>query len=331
LRANQLRDEREGWVNYQAPEVLSGGEATPASDQFSLGLITLEMLTCLPADEALNALEHIEHHGRDTVTRPSPFALDLSSRMMNFLSKTLSRVPGERFPSMKEWNRAFLAAFSNEAPPVEGESRSEPEKKLHEKPRRKHLVMLASVLALILCLVVAVPAFTSTGGGPLGGVLASLGLLKEEVTRPSPSEADVSSEGITFGTPIPEEKETMNEEASVKSSEVSPGDSEPASGGGDSIIPTNTSVPPARTNPPKDPVATQAPQNQATATMTFTPTPMVTEAVTEMTTETPTDTPASTPTYTEPVPTNTPPGVPTIHPPSCKTNEKHKFYCTPTP
>ena len=326
LRANQLRDEREGRTSYQAPEVLAGGAVTPACDQYSLGLIALEVLTRLPVDEAFNALEHIRRYGRDTVTRPSPYALDLTARMMNFISRSLSKNPAERFTSMQEWKRAFIAAYSNEPLPSEPETEVETVQVAQKKPRRNRLVLVAPILALILCLVVAVPALTSDGGGPLGGILASIGLLGEGSTSVEPASDDENSGGIRLDTSVPNDKDVSIEESTVKATAVLTTEDAPSSSGGASVVPTYTSVPAAKTDPPKQPAATQVPQDQATATITFTPTPTVSEEVTETTTETP----INTPTYTGPAPTDIP-SEPTINPKVCRTDPTKKNYCTPIP
>jgi len=333
LRANQLRNESDGRSSYQAPEVIEGKCITPASDQYSLGLIALELLTRLPVDEALNAIEHLQRDGRGNVTRPSPYALDLTAMMMAFLLKTLSFDPADRFSSMKEWKRAFMAAFSNEELPSEPET----ELAIQGKPRRNRLVLLAPILALILCLVVAVPALTSPGGGAVSSILASLGLLKDEPANYVSSEEP--GVGISLGTSTPEDKAASLGDVLVKTTSIPKETNESGQGGG-SGAPTNTSAPPAKKDPTKPPAATQVPQDQATATITFTPTPTGTGEVTGTATETPTEDPEGTPTETptaSPVPptlTATEEPEPTIDPELCRSKKKDKNkenYCTPTP
>jgi serine/threonine-protein kinase len=327
VRANLLRDERPGRMSYQAPEVLAGGQVTPACDQYSLGLIALEMQTCLPVDEALNALQYIQRYGRDTVTRPSPYALDLSSKMIQFLSRSLSNDPNERFASMREWKQAFTAAYSNESIVSELEPEDGPEQITQEKPRRKRLVLFAPMLALILCLVVVVPALTSEGGGPLEGVLTSIGLIKEQSTQLAPA-VDVSNVSIELATSTPEEKDASLGGAPVKAADSPALEDKPTTEGGGSDKPANTSVPPAKTDTTRKPSSNDPPPDEATPTITQTPTPTMTGEVTETATETPTEDVTEDPTETATLvpPTSTQKG-------KCKLDvpPDHPRACPPTP
>jgi hypothetical protein len=285
------------------------------------------MQTCLPVDEALNALQYIQRYGRDTVTRPSPYALDLSSKMIQFLSRSLSNNPAERFGSMQEWKQAFTAAYSNESIISEPELEIEPEVREKEKPRRKRLVLLAPMLALILCLVVAVPGLTSEGGGPLGDFLTSVGLIKEQPTGVDPS-GDESSDGSELPTNIPDEKDLSMGGGVVKATDIPETDGESTSEGGGSNTPVNTSAPPAKTDPTKKPSSNDPSPDEATATVTQTPTPIETGEVTETATETPTEEVTEDPTVTaSPVPP-TPtekvkckPDAPPDHPRACPPTE----------
>jgi serine/threonine protein kinase len=100
-RAYRSNTTQDGSFDYRAPEVKAGGDITPLADQYSLGLIALQMMTNLPIEVAASSLEMIKNSDRDQITRTNPFVLDLSKRMMAVLLRALSGDPAKRFPSIQ--------------------------------------------------------------------------------------------------------------------------------------------------------------------------------------------------------------------------------------
>src|SRR6187431_1169054 len=68
---------RAGTPAYMAPEQLAGGEVTPRSDVYSLGLVLYELFTGKRAVEGRNLAELIAKREQDGITHPSEFVRDL--------------------------------------------------------------------------------------------------------------------------------------------------------------------------------------------------------------------------------------------------------------
>ena len=146
---------------YQAPEVLKGEWMTTSSDQYSLGLIALEMLTNQPAGEALNALRYHRQRGLNPPTRPSLLQIDLPPKVIDVLFRALMDNPGRRFASVAEMKRAYQAARGFEGP-LRAETMPAPKQNLPPRRRRRISVIgLATILAVALCSIVTMPALSS--------------------------------------------------------------------------------------------------------------------------------------------------------------------------
>ena len=108
-----------GTQGYMAPEVVWGGEATPASDSYSLGVMFVYLLTGIwytPASKVLKLLEALEY------------------RWIDVLPRLLSVKPSERPTNLSE-----LVETLKRAPVIEQEKEEEPE----APPRRKRRVLFA--------------------------------------------------------------------------------------------------------------------------------------------------------------------------------------------
>ena len=108
-----------GTQGYMAPEVVWGGEATPASDSYSLGVMFVYLLTGIwytPASKVLKLLEALEY------------------RWIDVLPRLLSVNPAERPTNLLE-----LVETLRSAPVIEQEKEEEPE----APPRWKRRVLFA--------------------------------------------------------------------------------------------------------------------------------------------------------------------------------------------
>ena len=318
---SQMNSAQEVSFDYRAPEVRAGAQVTPLSDQYSLGLIALQVLTNLPVEHALEALEMIKRYGRDQITRPSPYFLDLPKRMIAVLMQSLSGDPSQRFPSVRVMYQAFKAALYNEDFRLESEPEPQPKKKpeIPEKSQRSRLVILGPILAFALGLVVAIPALSSDDEGPLTGLLSLLGLNQGgSAVAVTTMEVD-SIGGIDLGTAVTEEKSATIDGVAIKATGISMTPTVLEASGGAASDPINTPVPPAKTNPSSQPGDTGNPPQVPTSTAT----PTLTIISTEIT--------ITTATATEFIPTITPVSGDPINPSACKDNPNHRLYCTPTP
>jgi serine/threonine protein kinase len=321
MNTHQMNSAQELSFDYRAPEVKAGAQITPLSDQYSLGLIALEMLTNLPIEQAVEALDMIKRYGRDQITRPSPYVLDLPRRMIAVLMQALSGDPSQRFPSIGVMYQAFRAALHNEDFRLESEPEPQPKQKtvIPEKRQRSRLVILGPILALALCLVVAIPALSSGGEGPLKGLMSLLGLKQDgDVVEVTTMGVD-SIGGIDLGTAVTDEKSAPIDGVVIKATGISITPTVLDASGGAANDPINTPVPPAKTYPPSQPGDTGNPPQVPTSTAT----PTLTIISTEIT--------ITTATATEFIPTITPVSGDPINPSACKDNPDHKLYCTPTP
>ncbi|HWB71697.1 MAG TPA: Stk1 family PASTA domain-containing Ser/Thr kinase [Egibacteraceae bacterium] len=101
-----------GSVHYLAPELVGGQEATPASDQYAVGVLLFELLTGrkpLPADTpAAVALRH----AHESVPAPSRFVSDGSRALDRVVSRATAGNPARRYPNL----RAFAAALRHAVP-----------------------------------------------------------------------------------------------------------------------------------------------------------------------------------------------------------------------
>ena len=120
-----------GTQGYMAPEVAWGGEATPASDSYSLGVMFVYLLTGIwytPGSKVFKLLETLEY------------------RWIDVLPRLLSVNPAERPTNLSE-----LVETLKGAPVAEPERAETPE----APPRRKRRVLLALAGAAVLVAAVA--------------------------------------------------------------------------------------------------------------------------------------------------------------------------------
>jgi serine/threonine protein kinase len=96
---------------YMSPEAVRGArDLTPASDQYSLGVMLYECITGRPpfySDSLLGVLEAVAHGHFEP---PRRFRPELSTVLEGAILRAMSRDPGDRFPSVRELGRALCEA-----------------------------------------------------------------------------------------------------------------------------------------------------------------------------------------------------------------------------
>jgi serine/threonine protein kinase len=306
-----------GAEGYQAPEARKGGSTGPPADQYSLGLIALELLTGLPIDEAIRTLKYSRNTNRALSTQPNGITGRLSPQMVAVLTRALSINPADRFPSVEEMNLAFHRAMGIAIPKCEIHS---VQTRVNEQPREiGKKKTSASLLVAILCLMVSGAGVFALWKGGLGGALPLPG---------GPSLTEASKEP----------QSEWDDRAIVKSTEdyhIEPVESDDQL----SLPPTGSTFPPTEEMPiirstdsavggvtpssvANGPTSQGTVQETDTPIATSSPEPSLTPTVTPTSTATALSTSTFTPTPTTYV---------TIAPESCKRNSKHRDYCTPTP
>lgn len=107
-----------GSVHYLAPELVDGREATPASDQYAVGILIFELLTGrkpLPADSPMAIAVR---HARESVPAPSDFVSDASRALDRVVSRATALDPRKRYPDLLALVAALRAAVPGGARPV---------------------------------------------------------------------------------------------------------------------------------------------------------------------------------------------------------------------
>ena len=87
---------RAGTPAYMAPEQLAGGEVTPRSDVYALGLVLYELFTGRRAVEAANMAELVAKRERADITLPSDIVRDLDTGIERIVMRCLEPDPARR-------------------------------------------------------------------------------------------------------------------------------------------------------------------------------------------------------------------------------------------
>jgi serine/threonine protein kinase len=292
-----------GGEAYQAPEVLKGEGMTASSDQYSLALIALEMLTDLPAGEALKALRNRQQRSMDSPTRPRRLQIDLPQKVIDVLFRALIDNPGHRFASVAEMKRAYQAARGFEAPPT-AETLPAPRQDLPPRRRRRISVIgLAATLAVTLCFVVTMPALSSAWKGIQQNIFST-----RHATETSPGAKDLQSSPVLDS--IYEDLKTATSDPTRISQDIT----------GENAQKVET-IESEGLKPSATEEASSVKPAEATNTLpvenTLTTTPTATMAPSSTQSPSPTQAPSLTPST-----------IPTIK--NCSDKPGHPHYCTPT-
>lgn len=292
-----------GGQTYQAPEVLKREGMTASSDQYSLGLIALEMLTNQPAGEALNALRYRRQRGLNPPTRPRFLQIDLPPKVIDVLFQALMDNPGHRFASVAEMKRAYQAARGFEAPPI---AKTLPASRQDLSPRRRRrisVIGLAATLAVALCFVVTMPALSSAWKGIQKNIFSA-----RHATETSTDVKDSHSPPIL---------DSIHEDLGTATSDPT-STLQDSTGENAQLVET---IEPEGLTPSATEEASSVKPAEATSTL----------LVTNTQTTTPTATMAPSSTQSLPptqAPSLTPSAIPTIK--NCSDKPGHPHYCTPT-
>ncbi len=288
---------------YAAPEVTAGQDPTPGADQYSFGVVAVELLTGLPAEHALGYLR------ARSVGRPFEhrnLRAPLNAQTLLALSKTTAAAPGQRFATVGEANRSLQIALGKLAPVIGPEPAHVPEPP-RIRPRRRRAAAAVFVV-LLLALVGIVPALAA-------GVIELPGWVTGSEVGPSNSETS-SGPAVMLPTEVPPQAGLTDPAAGpsdgpsslpLADSAQPPGAGGSTGGGSSLIAPTPTPDAAAQGPVPTNTSAAPTPTNPALPTSAPTSTPP----------------PTSAPTQTPVVP------APPIK--KCKADPTHPNYCTPTP
>jgi hypothetical protein len=315
--------------DYRAPEVKSRAEITPSSDQYSLALIALQLLTRLPVDQALRGLEFHLENGKEFRTRPNNLAIALPSKVIDVLARALSVNPSDRFPSMKAMFQALEGTIWKETPsadsrPVQSDTRPVQKKAEPKKQSRNRILIFAVAMLIVLCLFAIEPALSLRGDFKLGNLLSTIGLSKSGQVAGVDSVRGGTIEPVKVATLVPDEGVIVVGDIDIQltSDSTTEGTEE-----------TETESPGTST-PPISPSATFTPM--PTQVVQKTPTAISTATFTEpAATMTSTATATSTSQWCSSDPGSdhycTPTPIPTIDPDRCSSYHGSDRYCTPTP
>lgn len=110
-----------GTISYAAPEQILGGDADARSDQYSLAVVTYELLTGRAPFEQSDAAQLVNALVNDTFPAPSELRPGLPKWVDVVLGRALAKVAGDRYDSMAHFSRALLTgAGANRATVILG-------------------------------------------------------------------------------------------------------------------------------------------------------------------------------------------------------------------
>jgi serine/threonine-protein kinase len=89
-------DARAGTPAYMSPEQFSGGEITPRSDLYSLGIVLYEVFTGKRPFAASTAIEMAQHREKNAITLPSAYVKEIDPLVERVIMRCLEQDPAKR-------------------------------------------------------------------------------------------------------------------------------------------------------------------------------------------------------------------------------------------
>lgn len=102
-----------GTVYYTAPEILMGGQATPQSDIYSMGIVFFEILTGRVPFEGKSAQDVAVAHIKSHFPEPSRIQPGIPKALDRIIITACRKRQNERYKSAKEMHDDIVAALSN--------------------------------------------------------------------------------------------------------------------------------------------------------------------------------------------------------------------------
>lgn len=96
-----------GTAAYMAPELVRGGEATPSSDIYALGIVAYKMLTGEAPFKGANTLQVLFSHIHHEPPPPRMIKPSISPGVEALVLRAMAKQPQERFSSAREFGRAI--------------------------------------------------------------------------------------------------------------------------------------------------------------------------------------------------------------------------------
>ncbi len=106
-RRNTRSGVLKGKFSYMSPEQAHGEALTGSSDQFSLGIVLHELLTCRSLFYSKDEMETLERVRKADVPAPRKFRPEIPAALEKIVMKSLSRKTRSRFKSCREFAEAL--------------------------------------------------------------------------------------------------------------------------------------------------------------------------------------------------------------------------------